>query len=193
MVATRGVPEGDGIPQQCGLTSWGDGPSNEEEGRGWWEMREKRQKIPGTLRDCKQPSATPNGAGSQSGGTESPAPPVLAAHGALVGDGSPLLHGLTGSRNGESKPAGRRSSQCACGGWRPPMARAHKLGERGDQPSQWSQLTVRSWVISACDGAGSQATGTESPAQLVVAPHGGPVGLLTAWAHTLGRREIQPM
>ena len=209
LVAAQGALAGDGNPQWHGLTSWGDNESNPSGSHSSRCAFGRRQPLmarahkPGgqrfrpsrwsKLRVCPLGHATPNGAGSQSGGTESPAPPVLAAHGALVRDGSPLLHGLTGSRDGESKPAGRRSSQCACGGWRPPMARAHKLGERGDQPSQWSQLTVRSWVISACDGAGSQAIGTESPVQLVVAPHGGPVGLLTARAHTLRRRKMQPM
>ena len=43
--------------------------------------------------------------------------------------------GLTVWRDGESSPAGGRSSRCVCGGWQPLMARAHRRGGQGVQPS----------------------------------------------------------
>ena len=116
------------------------------------------------------------GAGPPAAGTGSPAQPVVAAHGAHVGDGIPQWRRPTGLGDGESSPAGGRNSLCACGGWQPPMARAHRLGGRGVQPNRWSQFTMRLWGIAAPNGAGSQAGGKGSPAQPVVAAHRAPVG-----------------
>ena len=75
------------------------------------------------------------------------------------------------------------------------MARAHRLGGRGVQPSWWSQLSVRAEGMAAPDGAGTQAGVTGSPAQPVVAALSAPVGdgcpqwcRLTGW----GDRESSP-
>ena len=50
-------------------------------------------------------------------------------------DGSLQWHGLTGWGDGVFSPAGGRSLRCAYAGWLPLMARAHKPGGRGVQPS----------------------------------------------------------
>ena len=83
------------------------------------------------------------GAGPPAAGMGSPAQPVVAAHGAPVGDGSPQWRGRTGWGDRECSLAGGRGSWCACGGWQPPMVPAHRLGGRGVQPSRRSLLTVR--------------------------------------------------
>ena len=54
------------------------------------------------------------------------------------------------------------------------MAWAHRMGGRGVQPSRWSQLTVHVKGMIDLDSVGSQAGGTGSPTQLVVATHGAP-------------------
>ena len=79
----------------------------------------------------------------------SPAQPVVAAHGALVGDGSPQWRGLTSSGDRESSPAGDRGSWCACGGWQPPMVWAHRLGGRGVLPNWWC-CVVLCRVVLCC-------------------------------------------
>ena len=53
--------------------------------------------------------------GSQAGGTWRLAEPVVAAHSAREGDGSPQWHRLTGWGDRESSPAGGCSSPCVCG------------------------------------------------------------------------------
>ena len=68
--------------------------------------------------------------------------PVVAAHGARVGDGSPQWCGPTGSGDGESSPTGRCSSWCAYEGWQPTMARAHRVGGRGVQPKERSPCAI---------------------------------------------------
>ena len=56
------------------------------------------------------------------------------------------------------------------------MTRAHRLGGRGVQHSRWSHLMVRLWGMAARDGAGPQAGGMGSLAELLVAAHGVCVG-----------------
>ena len=99
---------------------------------------------------CLWGMSAPNGADSQARGMGSTAKAVVAAHGAPVGGGSPYWRGLTGWGDGESSPVGGRTSRCACGGWQP--------------------------VMAARDGAGPQAGGTGSLAELLVGAHGAPVG-----------------
>ena len=89
----------------------------------------------------------------------------------LWGDGSPQWCGLRGGGDGESSQVSGCSSWCACGGWQPPMARAHRLGGRGVQPSRWSHLTVCLREMAAPIGAGSQVGGTGSRTQPVVTAH----------------------
>ena len=123
--------------------------------------------------------AAPNGVGSQAWGTGSPAQPVVAAHGALVGDCSPQWHGLTGWGDGEASPTGGCSLRCARGGWQPPMVRGHRLGAWEVQFSQWSQPTERLKGMAAPNGAGPQAGGgggAGSATQPVVPAHGAPMG-----------------
>ena len=56
------------------------------------------------------------------------------------------------------------------------MARADWLGRQGVWPSRWLQLTMRVWGMVAPNGAGSQARGTGTLAQQVVAALGAPKG-----------------
>ena len=72
---------------------------------------------------------------------------------------------------GTGSPA-QRVPRCAYGGCETVIARAHRQGGRGVQPSRWSQLTMRVLGMAPRDGARSQARWTWSLAQPVVAAHG---------------------
>ena len=99
-----------------------------------------------------------NGAGPPAGGMGSPAPAVVAA-GGTAGDGSPQRCWSTGWGDGESCAAGGTSLWSACGGWQPPTALAHWLGERGVLPGLWSLPMERLWGTAAPNGAGPPAWG----------------------------------
>ena len=111
---------------------------------------------------CLKGTAAPTGTSSHARGTGSPAQPVVAAHGAPEGGWLPLRRGLTGRGGGESTLARGCSSRCAFGACLPLMARAHSLG------------------------------GTGSPAQLMDAALGAPVGDgYPQWrAHRRGGRGV---
>ena len=85
-----------------------------------------------------QGTATPNGPGRPPWGMGSPAHAAVGAYGAPDGDGCPPRRGPTGCGDGESCPGGGRYLKSACGGWQPPKARGHQLGERGYLPKRWS-------------------------------------------------------
>ena len=129
---------------------------------------------------------------------------------------APQWHGLTGRRDREFRLAGGCSSRSARRGWRPPMARAHRLWGGGVQPSCWLQLTVRLvrmaaqawgrgvktsgwwqltvrlWGMSAPNGAGSHARGMGSPAQLVVPTLRAPEGDGSPqWRRLTGRGDME--
>ena len=84
--------------------------------------------------------------------TGSPGQLVVVAQDVPVGDVSPQWRGLTVTGDGQSSPAGARSSQYAFGEWYPLMAWVHRLGGRGVQPSQWSEPTVCVWGMAAPNG-----------------------------------------
>ena len=77
------------------------------------------------------------------------------------------------------------------------MARAHRLGGRGVEPRRSLQLIVRLWEMTIPNGTGSQAAGTGSLAQQVVAAQGAPEGdglrgwcPSMVWAHDPGRHGV---
>ena len=129
---------------------------------------------------------------------------MVAAHGVPVGDGSPPCRGLTGWESspaggymsrctcGQLQP--RMAPAHRLGGTGSPvqpswlqltvrrkgMATPNGAGSQagggGIQPSRWLQVTVRFLGTAALDGAGSQGGGTDSPAKLLLACQGAPVG-----------------
>ena len=136
-------------------------------------------------------------AGLRARGTGSPAQPVVAAHGAPVGDGIPQWRGVTGWGDRESSPTDGCSSRCASVGWQPPMAQSYGLGGggRGVQPNRWSQLVVRLWGMATPqwrgptswgDGHSSPTDGRSSQCAC------GGWQLPTAQAYGLGGRGVQP-
>ena len=52
------------------------------------------------------------------------------------------------------------------------MARPHRLGGWGVQPSPWLELTVLVWGMATPNGASLQAGGTGSPTKPLVAENG---------------------
>ena len=102
--------------------------------RGREVLPRQRSVLMGALRG----TALPNGLGPPTWGTGSPALVAVGAYGGPAGDGSPHRRGPTSLGDGKSCPGGGRCPWSACGGWQPPKARAHRLGERGVLPRRWS-------------------------------------------------------
>ena len=171
-VAAYGAPAGDGSPHRRGPTSQGDRESCPRGGRCLLSACEGRRPPSARAHRLRGRKVLP---GRRSRPMEH-----------LQGDGCPHRCGPTSWGGGDACPRGGRCLWSACGGWRPPSARAHQLGGRGVLPRRRSLPMERlrgtaapqqpgptSWGDGkSCPvGAGPPAGGTGSPAQEAVAAY----------------------
>ena len=120
---------------------------------------------------------------------------MVAAHGALMGDGGAQWRRFMSRGNGESSLAGRRSSQCAYGGWPPPngvRSQARVDGEASSAGGRSSRCAYGGWqsLMAQAYGLGGGKSSSDGGRSSRCACGGWQPSM--ARCHRLGGREVQP-
>ena len=166
VVAAYGAPLGDLSPQRRVPTGGGGG------GGGGSYPVVGRCRLWGACGGWRPPTARTHWLGGRGG-----LPRRVAAYGAPRRDGNPKHRSPTGWVDGECSPVFGRRLWKSCVGCEPTTARAHGLQGQGVLPSQWSLLKGCLSGIAAPNGAGPQAWGTASSADLLVLAYAPPAGV----------------